>query len=140
MKSMLIMAIAIAGLSSTSALAQGRLEGRWKNGPMEIVIGPCGQQLCGTVVKASAKQQEKAERGSGTQLLGSKIIDKIEETGPGTWDAEIFVASRDMYARGTIEQAGTDQLTVRACVSIICKTSQWTRLSSDVDPALTNNQ
>ena len=121
--------LAIA-LAPASALGKSNLEGRWKNGAMEIVIAPCGPTLCGRVVKASAQQQSKAERGSGTRLLGARVIDNIEPAGPGRWKADVFVASRDMNARGTIEQVNPDRLAVRGCVlAIICKTTHWDRVS-----------
>jgi uncharacterized protein (DUF2147 family) len=112
------------------ASAFGRsLEGRWKNGAMEIVIAPCGSGLCGRVVKASERQRAKAERGSGTQLLGARVIDNIQPSGPGRWNADVFLASRDMNARGTIEQVGPDRLAVRGCVlAVICKTTHWDRI------------
>jgi len=115
-------------LAPASAMAKS-LEGRWKNGAMEIVIAPCGPSLCGRVVKASAQQQSKAERGSGTRLLGARVIDNIEPVGPGRWSADVFVASRDMNARGTIEQVNPNRLAVRGCVlAIICKTTHWDRV------------
>jgi uncharacterized protein (DUF2147 family) len=115
-------------LAPASALAKS-LEGRWKNGAMEIVIAPCGPTMCGRVVRASAQQQAKAVRGSGTHLLGERVIDNIEPAGPGTWRADVFVASRNMNARGTIEQVGPDRLAVRGCVlAIICKTTHWDRI------------
>ena len=89
--------LALAGvavaLAPASAVAKS-LEGRWKNGAMEIVIAPCGDSLCGRVVKASAKQQAKSQRGSGTRLLGARVIDNIQPSGPGRWNADVFVASR----------------------------------------------
>ena len=84
MKSFLLSLAALSALSApTSANAGGNLEGRWKNGKMEIVIRPCGGSRCGTVGKASAKQQAKAQRGSGTRLLGSRVIDGIRPAGAG---------------------------------------------------------
>ena len=70
-------------LAPASAFAKSALEGRWKNGSMEILIAPCGDSLCGRVVKASEKQQRKAQRGSGTKLLGARVIDDIRPSGPG---------------------------------------------------------
>lgn len=111
------------------AFANGGLEGRWKNGAMEIVIAPCGGSLCGRVVKASEKQQSKSQRGSGTRLLGARVIDNIQPSGPLRWNADVFVASRDMNARGTIQQTGPNRLTVRGCIlAIICKTTHWDRI------------
>jgi uncharacterized protein (DUF2147 family) len=113
----------------TSATARSTLEGRWKNGKMEIVIKPCGRTLCGTVVKASPKQQAKAQRGSGTALIGARVIDNIRPAGPGTYKANVFVADRDVTARGTIRQVSADRLNVRGCViSLICKTTNWDRI------------
>ncbi|NUQ18826.1 MAG: DUF2147 domain-containing protein [Sphingomonas sp.] len=118
-----------AALAPASALAKSNLEGRWKNGAMEILIAPCGSTLCGRVVKASAQQQSKARRGSGTHLLGARVIDNIQSAGRGRWSADVFVASRDMNARGMIEQVNPDRLAVRGCVlAIICKTTHWDRI------------
>ena len=119
----LAMALAPATASAKS------LEGRWKNGAMEILIGPCGHSLCGRVVKASEQQRAKAQRGSGTHLLGSRVIDNIRPSGPGTWSAVVFVASRNMNAKGTIEADGPDRLAVHGCVlAVICKTTHWDRV------------
>ena len=119
------LAIAIAPVSAFAR----NLEGRWRNGAMEILIAPCGQSLCGRVVKASAKQQAKAQRGSGTHLLGARVIDNIQPVAPGRWQANVFVASRDMNARGTIEQVGPNRLEVHGCVlAIICRTTHWDRI------------
>jgi uncharacterized protein (DUF2147 family) len=125
----LVFAGLTVALAPASALAKSNLEGRWKNGAMEIVIAPCGPTLCGRVVKASAQQQSKAQRGSGTHLLGARVIDNIEAAGPGRWSADVFIASRDMNAQGTIEQVNPDRLAVRGCVlAIICKTTHWDRI------------
>lgn len=124
----LVLAGLAVAFAPASALAKS-LEGRWKNGAMEIVIAPCGGTLCGRVVKASAKQQAKSQHGSGTKLLGARVIDNIQPSGPGKWNADVFVASRDMNARGTIEQVGPNRLAVRGCVlAIICKTTHWDRV------------
>src|SRR5690349_752716 len=98
---------ALAALSApASADGRSNLEGRWKNGRMEIVIRPCGGALCGTVVKASAKQQARAQSGSGTNLIGARVIDDIQPAGGGVYKANVYVADRDMNARGTIRQIG----------------------------------
>jgi len=125
--------IALSGLAvalaPAPALAKSGLEGLWKNGAMEIVIAPCGDSLCGRVVKASEKQRTKAQRGSGARLLGSRVIDDIRPSGPGKWTADVYVASRDMNARGIIQQVAPNRLSVRGCVlAVICKTTHWDRV------------
>jgi uncharacterized protein (DUF2147 family) len=121
----------ILGLLATPlpANAKSSLEGRWKNGKMEIVISPCGRSLCGTVVKASPKQQARAERGSGTDLVGARLITDIRPNGPRTYRANVYLADRDMNASGTIHQVGPNRLNVRGCVlAVICKSTNWDRI------------
>lgn len=111
------------------ATAKSPIEGRWKNGKMEIQISPCGRALCGTVVKASAKQQSKAERGSGTDLIGARLIKNIQPAGRNSYRANVFVADRNIHARGTIQQLGQNRLAVRGCVlGVLCKSANWDRI------------
>ncbi len=130
MKQMLAV-IAAMGMAASPALASAKspLEGRWRNGKMEVVIAPCGTDLCGTVVKASPTQQAKAERGSDTDLIGARLIKGIRRTGAATYRATVFLADRNIYARGTITQESNDRLHVRGCVlAVICKTKSWDRV------------
>jgi uncharacterized protein (DUF2147 family) len=126
---LLLLATLLAAAAPGPANARTNLEGRWKNGRMEILIRPCGGTLCGTVVKASPKQQAKAQSGSGTNLLGSRVISNIRPTGAGVYKADVYVADRDMNARGTIRQVGPNRLTLRGCVfGFLCKTTNWDRV------------
>ena len=127
----ILTAIAAVGLLAGPAAASAKspLEGRWKNGRMEVVIAPCGAKLCGTVVKASPKQQARAERGSGTDIVGARLIESIERTGPATYRARVFVADHDVHANGTIRQVSRNQLKVRGCIlGMICKSKTWDRV------------
>jgi uncharacterized protein (DUF2147 family) len=97
---------------------------------MEIVISPCGPALCGTVVKASSEQQAKAERGSGTKLIGARLITNIRPTGDRSYSANVYLASRDMNTSGTLRQTSANRLYVRGCVmGFICKSATWDRIS-----------
>ena len=127
----ILLAGALAAVTATagSAYAKSPIEGRWKNGSMEIAIAPCGRSLCGTVVKASPKQQAKAERGSDTDLIGARLITDIQRTDPREYRARVFVADRNIHARGTIRQLNNNQLAVKGCVfGVICKSRTWDRV------------
>lgn len=126
-----ILSLASLAVAAAPAMANAapNLQGHWKNGKMEIVIAQCGRSLCGTVVKASPRQQARAQSGSGTRLVGAKVIDNIQPAGPGVFHANVFVADRDTNARGTIQMNGPDRLTVRGCVMLVlCKTTHWDRI------------
>jgi uncharacterized protein (DUF2147 family) len=121
-------AIAAAAAPATAS-ARDPIEGYWKHGPMVIEIAPCGGDLCGTVVKASPLQQEKAERGSGTRLIGSRLITEIEPTGPGTYTGRVFAADRNVHANGVVHQLSPTELEVKGCVMmVICKSRVYERV------------
>lgn len=128
----LLPAVAIATIfaAATPATASAPIEGRWVNGKMQIRIAPCGRTLCGTVVKASPKQQAKAEKGSGTDLIGATLIRDIRPAGPGRYSARVFVADKNIHAKGTIRQTGRDRLDVKGCAvfGMVCKSAQWDRI------------
>ena len=127
----IFLSMAALGMVAGPAVASAKspIEGRWKNGKMEVLIAPCGGDLCGTVVKASAVQQAKAERGSDTDLIGARLIKDIERTGPKSYRATVFLADRNIYAKGTITQVSSDRLSVRGCVlAVICRSKNWDRV------------
>ena len=124
-----VLSIAAAVAVATPAAARDPIEGLWKHGPMVVQIAPCGDELCGTVVKASALQQQKAERGSGTRLIGSRLITDIEPTGPRSYKGRVFAADRNVYAIGTVHQLSPNELEVKGCVlMVICKSRTYQRV------------
>lgn len=128
-KAMLI-AAALAGLAlAGTAEARSPIEGRWAKGKMQIDIKPCGPTLCGTIVKASPKQQARAENGSGTELIGATLIRQIQPTGPHSYKARVFLADRNMHANGKITQLNANRLRVSGCVlAVLCRTTHWDRV------------
>lgn len=131
MKRLTIAFASLAVLAApASATTKSPLEGRWKKGNLEIQIAPCGRELCGTVLRASPKQKAKAQRGSGTDLIGARLIKGIDRTGPNSYRASVFLPDRNMHARGTIKQVSANTLAVRGCVlGVICKSQTWQRVS-----------
>ena len=124
-----IIAALLAVGATGAAEARSPIEGRWAKGKMQIDIRPCGGSWCGTVVKASPKQQAKAERGSGTELIGATLIKDIRPAGPSVYRANVFLADRNMKASGKIRQVSPDQLKVSGCVlAFVCKSSNWRRV------------
>ena len=130
MKRILFTVGMVAALAAPAAATAGSpLEGRWRNGKMEIEIDRCGQALCGTIVKASAKAQAKAQKGSGTELIGARLIENIRPTGANSYKARVFLADRNMHATGTIRQVSNDRLAVRGCaLLVLCRSATWDRV------------
>jgi uncharacterized protein (DUF2147 family) len=123
------LAAAAVAVSPALASAKSPLEGRWKHGSMVIEIAPCGSKLCGTVLKASPTQQKKAQKGSGTELIGARLITDIEQTGQNTYRGKVFAADKNVYANGTVRQVSHDRLEVKGCVLlVICKSRSYDRV------------
>lgn len=124
-----ILAALLVTAAAGAAEARSPIEGRWDRGNMQIDIKPCGTQLCGTVVNASAKQKSKAENGSGTSLIGATLIRQIQPTGPRTYKARVFLPDRNTHASGKIQQLNPNRLRVSGCVlAVLCRTTHWDRV------------
>ena len=106
------------------------IEGSWKSGNLVIHIAPCGGgEYCGTIIGASETQKAKALRGSGTKLIGAKLIHSIRPVGPNKYKGKVFAADRNITAGGTITQPDHDNLIVKGCVvGIFCKSRAWRRV------------
>lgn len=132
MKTLILTSVAAATLfgAAMPAAASAPIEGRWARGNMQIQIAPCGQTLCGTVLRASEKQIARAEAGSGVDLIGATLIRNIRPVGPGRYTAKVFVADKNMNANGSIVQVSPDQLSVKGCVAfgLFCKSQHWNRI------------
>jgi uncharacterized protein (DUF2147 family) len=127
----ILASLAALAMAASPAIASAKspLEGRWQHGSMVIEIAPCGPKLCGTVVKASANQKRKAEKGSGTELIGARLITAIEQTGDKTYKGRVFAADRNVYASGTVNMVTHDRLQVKGCVLlVICKSRTYDRV------------
>ena len=125
----LALGVAATLAAPAAATVGGSLAGRWRNGQMEIEIDRCGTVMCGTITKASPKAQARAQKGSGTELIGARLIENIRPTGPNSYKARVFLADRNMHATGTIRQLNANQLAVRGCaLLVICKSATWERV------------
>lgn len=132
MKKALTLFATLAALAIGPATARPAdpIEGQWVNGRMTIKIAPCGQSMCGTILRASPKQQAKAKRGSNTNLIGATLIRDIRRTKPGTYKARVFLADKNFYANGTVHMTSANRLAVKGCVlGLVCKSADWDRVS-----------
>lgn len=124
-----------AGSSTATLLAaksqKAPIEGRWRKGKMEVEIRPCGRQTwCATVTDASKGQRERARKGSGVELLGLTMIrDLTPDEAPGTYKGKVFIADKNMTAKGTITAISDTRIKVRGCalIGLVCREREWVR-------------
>ena len=125
-----LLAAALASLPA-AAHAASPLEGLWRNpkGSVVVRIAPCGQQLCGKVVRANAHAREKAEEGGTDRLIGTTILSNITPSGANRWKGRVFLPKQNTHANGNLRLTGR-QLTVQGCLLlVVCKDQTWVKVS-----------
>lgn len=122
-----ISALAVAAAPATAS-AQSPLEGKWKRKALEIEIAPCGDKLCGTVLKAAPEDRAKVLKATGEELIGSKILTDIVPVSPGVYRGTAFIADYNTHAHTTIRLTSEGTLDVKGCILLIlCRTKSWER-------------
>jgi uncharacterized protein (DUF2147 family) len=124
-----IMAAVLVIMGAGGAMAEPLL-GTWRTAPDDngntglIEVAPCGQQLCGTLVKSFD--------GSGKEMAspntGKMIISETVNAGGGSYKGKVWSPDRDKTYNSRLELAG-DTLKVSGCVLGICRDGgSWTRV------------
>ncbi len=90
----------------------------------------CGKQLCGRVVAATARAQEKARERGVPKLIGTELLRGFRRSGGG-WSGSLFVPDQGQTVESTVRVAGPNQLEISGCLigGVLCKTQVWTRVS-----------
>lgn len=126
--------VTLAAAVPVTASAQASIEGQWKNkkGSVVVRVAPCGNALCGTVVEASEKAKAGARKGGTPNLIGTRILSNMRQTGNGTFKGQAFEPKRNIRAPATIRILGPDAIEVKGCAiagMLLCKEQRWTRVS-----------
>ena len=120
----------LAVQTTTPEPAPSPIQGRWRSpgGNSIIDIGPCGDNLCGTVAWASAKAKKDASKATD-QLIGTPLLTALQQKREGRWQGKLFIPDKNIRATAKIELAKTGQLKVSGCLAgkALCKAELWTR-------------
>ena len=123
---------AIMMLGATAAWAADPVEGLWKtkaddNGNFgQVEIAPCGDKLCGILVKAYDSTGAETE----SENIGKQIVWDMVANGDGTYgNGKVWAPDRDKTYNAKMALSG-DMLAVSGCVlgGMICRASDWTRM------------
>jgi uncharacterized protein (DUF2147 family) len=106
--------------------------GVWRNpkNSVHIRISPCGDRVCGTVVWANARAQEKARKAGTADLVGRQLLQEFRPEGPGTWGGRVFVPDLARTVSGRLKKEGPNSVVASGCLlgRILCKSQTWTRI------------
>jgi uncharacterized protein (DUF2147 family) len=129
----------ISGLMAASlfllpgtALAAASIEGVWKNRPNTLVvkIAPCGNALCGTVIRAAEDAKESVRKAGTPNLVGTRILTGLRPASSGGYKGDIFNPNLNIHAVGTVTLESPSLMLLKGCVlaGLICKQQHWIRV------------
>lgn len=129
-------ATAIAQTAGQPAPAVDGPLGRWvtESGNLEVEVAPCGDALCGHVVRVLANRSMSAP---GTEMqaadagpaLGMKILSEFRPAGEGEYEGRVYNRENGKHYSATLQARAPDQLVVHAYVGlpVFGKTQVWRR-------------
>jgi uncharacterized protein (DUF2147 family) len=131
--------LALATLLAAPLLAQAQPappQGRWitESGNLEVEVAPCGEALCGTVVRVIANRSMSAPgqamaAADARPALGMEILSAFKPTASGEYAGRIYNRENAKHYDATLKVAAPDQLLVHAYVllPLFGKTQVWRR-------------
>jgi uncharacterized protein (DUF2147 family) len=112
-------------------------QGRWltESGNLEVDIAPCGNALCGTVVKVLANRSMSTPGGELVQadprpVMGMQLLSGLRPVGEGELKGEIYNRENAKSYSTLLTVAGPNQLVVRSYIGlpIFGKSHIWERV------------
>ncbi|MEM7567077.1 MAG: DUF2147 domain-containing protein [Pseudomonadota bacterium] len=119
-------AAVLGGPASAQSPLKGPIEGRWvvEDGSGVVEIAPCGEALCGRVVKvrqtADPDDAELLPEDEGRILLDGFMADGA------TYEGTILLGEDDNISGEMVLQAD-GALEVSGCLLFVCDSQRWTR-------------
>ncbi|MES2937527.1 MAG: DUF2147 domain-containing protein [Pseudomonadota bacterium] len=137
-------AAALAAFSIAGAQAAGPAPsaplGRWitESGNLEVELAPCGDALCGTVVRVLANRAMAGPPGQemapadARPALGMVILSQLRPSGEGEYSGTIYNRENAKSYGARLTLAAPGELLVRAYVGLplFGKTQVWRRAAA----------
>lgn len=124
---------AFSTLAGTADAQTQQPTGVWRNprNTVHVRIQPCGRAMCGTVVWASARAQQRAREAGTPNLIGAQIFRQLHRQGGGSWAGRVFVPDLQRTVSGTLRVRGPNAVVASGCLmgGLICRSQTWTRIS-----------
>jgi uncharacterized protein (DUF2147 family) len=112
------------------------LDGLWQNriGTLDVLIGPCGAKLCGTIIAARGDSAPRAHPAGAAGLVGTRVLEDFVPGAGGVWRGSVYAPQlhRHLNAKFRIADANRIELTTCLLGSFLCDTNAWHRIPSEV--------
>lgn len=122
MKKAFALALSLAAVSATPALADPT--GTWlrENGASRVRISPCGANFCGTIVWL--------KDADGPAKVGQRVFYDMAANGANKWSGKAFNPEDGKTYSGTMSLSGSS-LTTAGCVlgGLVCRSVNWRKVN-----------
>ena len=124
--------LGLALLSSVGGTVADPAIGLWSNpkGSLTVRTRRCGEQLCATVVNASAGAKAKAAAAGLPTLVGAELFSDYRPAGAGDWAGTLYVPDRGKRVASRLKADDGRTMKVSGCLlgGLVCKTQTWVRM------------
>jgi uncharacterized protein (DUF2147 family) len=129
---MVVSAALAVGLATTvHAGTSDQVYGTWRNpsGTIDVRTAPCGDKLCGEIVRAAPKAVADARKKGVDELVGVQLLQDYRPSGD-RWAGRVYVPDMGRTFSSRIEQLDGNRLKISGCLigAMLCKSQVWTRL------------
>lgn len=119
--------------AGTADAQQAQPTGVWRNpkNSVHVRIQPCGGAMCGVVVWASPRAQQRAREAGTPNLIGAQIFRQLHPEGRGAWAGRVFVPDLRRTVSGTLRVRSPNAVEASGCLlgRFVCRSQTWTRVS-----------
>ena len=124
---------AVSSFAGTADAQTQQPTGVWRNprNSVHVRIQPCGRDMCGIVVWASARAQQKARAAGTRSLIGAQLFRQFRPQAGGVWGGRVFVPDLARTVAGTLRVRSPNAVEASGCTlgGIVCRSQTWTRVS-----------
>jgi uncharacterized protein (DUF2147 family) len=125
-------------LATSAPAPSPGIAGDWLTADRSAIVrvGPCGERLCGTVVRVLARgngvpstdvnNPDRALRSH--PLVGLKVLTGFARDGSGWTGGRAYDPKTGGSYRAKLSLGGDNSLTVTGCILFICKSQRWIRV------------
>lgn len=111
--------------------AEPNIAGLWRNPDRSVIVQvqSCGEEICGTVVSATAEAQTDAREGGYPKLIGLNIFHRYRRAGRSRWIGRVLVPDLGHEFSSHIDLIDSAHARVAGCLfgQHLCMTQIWQR-------------
>lgn len=129
-----VIVVATVALQAAPAAADSSRSayGLWRNprGTIDVLISPCGAQVCGTVARASPQAEQDAREAGVRNLIGIRLLQDYRQVARSRWEGRVYVPDMGGTFSSHIVLVSPSELRISGCLvgGWLCKSQRWTRL------------